>query len=114
MCFWQVNFTIRNRKISNHKFYSQYPIEFTYYNKTRYFIADFYCNESKLVVEIDGGIHETKKNYDKLRTEIINQLGMKVIRFSNKEVIGVVSKVIKILKIHLSSKTESSLLKKQY
>ena len=31
------------------------------------FIADFYCEELKLVVEIDGGIHEEQKDYDKLR-----------------------------------------------
>ncbi|MBL7129588.1 MAG: DUF559 domain-containing protein, partial [Ignavibacteria bacterium] len=64
-----------NRKKCNNEFYRQYPIEFTYFNKTRYFIAYLYCHESKLVVEIDGGIHETQKDYDKLRTEIINQLG---------------------------------------
>ena len=104
--FWQA---VRNRQISNHKFYRQYPIEFIYFNKTRYFIADFYCHESKLVVEIDGGIHETQKDYDKLRTEIINQLGMKVIRFSNEEVMGSMSQVIKRLEISLSSETEFSL-----
>jgi len=105
--FWQA---VRNRQISNHKFYRQYPIEFSYYNKTRYFIADFYYHESKLVVEIDGGIHKTQKDYGKLRTGIINQPGMKVIRFSNEEVMGSMSQVIKRLEISLSSETEFSLL----
>ena len=51
------------------------------------FIADFYCEELNLVVEVDGGIHEQQKDYDQLRTKIINQYGIKVIRFSNEEVI---------------------------
>ena len=52
------------------------------------FIADFYCNQINLVVEIDGGIHEQQKDYDKLRTEIINLYGIKVIRFTNDEIIN--------------------------
>ena len=62
--FWE---SVRNRKIKNKKFYRQYPIEFEYYDKIRHFIADFYCHECKLVVEIDGGIHETQKEYDSPR-----------------------------------------------
>jgi very-short-patch-repair endonuclease len=81
--FWQA---VRNRKINSKKFYRQYPISFEYYGQQRHFIADFYCHECKLVVEIDGGIHEKQKDYDKLRTEIINKLGMKVIRFKNEDV----------------------------
>ncbi|MBU1356468.1 MAG: DUF559 domain-containing protein [Candidatus Edwardsbacteria bacterium] len=52
------------------------------------FIADFYCEELNLVVEIDGGIHEEQKDYDKLRDQIINQYGIKVIRFANEEVVN--------------------------
>jgi very-short-patch-repair endonuclease len=52
------------------------------------FIADFYCEELNLVVEIDGGIHEQQKDYDKLRTAIINLYGIRVIRFTNEEVIN--------------------------
>lgn len=51
------------------------------------FIADFYCEELNLVVEVDGGVHEQQKDYDKLRTKIIKQYGLKIIRFSNEEVI---------------------------
>lgn len=68
--FWQA---VRNRRFGNHKFYRQYPIEFLYDNQKRYFIADFYCHDSQLVVEIDGGIHEQQRDYDTIRTAIINQ-----------------------------------------
>jgi len=40
------------------------------------------------VVEIDGGIHEEQKDYDKLRDRIINQYGIRVVRFSNEEAIN--------------------------
>ncbi len=83
--FWQV---VRNRKILNKKFNRQFPIFFEYEDEKRFFITDFHCHECKLIVEIDGGIHETQKDYDTLRTFILNQLDYKVIRFKNKEVLG--------------------------
>lgn len=52
------------------------------------FIADFYCEELNLVVEIDGGIHEEQKDYDKLRDQIINRYGIRIIRFTNEEVLN--------------------------
>lgn len=41
-----------------------------------------------MVVEIDGGIHEQQKDYDKLRDYIINQRGIKVLRFKNEDVVN--------------------------
>jgi len=57
-----------------------------YYGKKRFFIADFYCARLKLVLEIDGKIHERQKDYDQLRTFIINQLGIRVVRVTNEAV----------------------------
>ena len=86
--FWQM---VRNRRFLNFKFRRQFPIEFEYDDEyddiKRYFVADFYCHEKKLVVEIDGGIHESQKEYDKLREEIIEILGLKIIRYSNLDVL---------------------------
>ena len=42
----------------------------------------------KLVIEIDGGIHESQKDYDKMREKIIDQLGYRIIRFSNEDVLN--------------------------
>ena len=52
------------------------------------YIADFYCHEKKLVVEVDGSVHNIKENaeYDKHRTYILGGSGIKVIRFRNEEV----------------------------
>ena len=52
-------------------------------------IVDFVCIEKKLVVEVDGGYHENADvaEYDKLRTELLESLGYKVVRFTNEEVL---------------------------
>ena len=51
-------------------------------------MADFYCREKKLIIEIDGEVHEEKANrdYDEFREEIFVEAGFKVIRFKNTEV----------------------------
>lgn len=79
--FWNA---IRNRQLKGRKFLRQFAIPFEIDGQKRFFIADFYCAEQKLVIEIDGAIHETQKEYDTFRTEIINKLGINVIRFRNE------------------------------
>jgi very-short-patch-repair endonuclease len=51
-------------------------------------VADFYCFERKLVIEVDGGIHSNRSQaaYDEFRTAELNQYGISVLRFTNKEV----------------------------
>lgn len=92
--FWQ---TVRNRQIKGYKFNRQYPIVFEIDDVKRFFIADFYCHQLRLVIEIDGGIHEKQKDYDELRTTIINELGLQVIRFSNIEVLDEIKVVVEKL-----------------
>ena len=64
------------------------------------FIADFYCREIKLIIEIDGGIHlsSEKKEYDINRDITLNDLGIEIIRFTNDQVINETSKVIEEIK----------------
>ena len=70
------------------------------------FIADFVCIEKKLVVEIDGDIHDYLKSEDQERTEVLNQLGFEVVRFTNSEIIKKPEDVLRkiILKINDISK----------
>lgn len=92
--FWQ---EVRNRKLLGLKFYRQYPI-FSDVNRTQnFFIADFFCFEKKLVIEIDGKIHEHQKENDALRTEIINLRGFDVMRFSNNAIEKEINSVLKRL-----------------
>jgi very-short-patch-repair endonuclease len=54
-----------------------------------HFIVDFYCPTLKLVIEIDGDSHFTDegKDYDQERTQILEGYGLKVIRFTNQQVL---------------------------
>ncbi|HET8753838.1 MAG TPA: DUF559 domain-containing protein, partial [Salinimicrobium sp.] len=52
------------------------------------FIADFVCLSKKLVIEVDGNIHDLQQEQDAIRTGFINNKGFRVIRFKNEEVIG--------------------------
>jgi Uncharacterized protein conserved in bacteria len=54
-----------------------------------YFIADFYCHKAKLIIEVDGGYHDIPEQcrYDKNRDEELDNLGLKVIRFTNDQVL---------------------------
>ena len=59
------------------------------------FVVDFYCAEFKLVIEVDGDSHFTNegKDYDKSRTEILEGYGLKVMRFTNDEVLNTLESV---------------------
>ena len=95
---WEI---VWNRKLNNCKINRQYPIFYDLEGTEKFFIADFYCHEKKLVIEIDGEYHEHQKEYDTMRTEIINLLGIKVIRFKNNEVENDILNIIKRIKEQL-------------
>lgn len=52
------------------------------------YIVDFYCPAAKLIIEVDGAQHysEEGREYDKQRTECFEKYGLKVIRFTNREI----------------------------
>lgn len=70
---------LRGRRLEGVKFRRQFPID-------RYF-ADFACVEAKLVVELDGGQHTDKADYDEQRSKTLEACGWRVIRFWNSDVI---------------------------
>ena len=51
------------------------------------FIVDFYCHQTGLVVEVDGDIHDLQKEEDERREKVLAEMGLKVIRFGNDEVV---------------------------
>ena len=69
-------------------FLKNYPIKIYKQRIIDNFIADFYCYRARLVIEIDGLQHYTKKgiSHDEARTEAMKKYGLKVIRFSNEDV----------------------------
>ena len=74
---WQL---LRKRRRCNKKFRGQHPIGV--------YIADFYCAEARLVIEIDGQDHFTEdaKRYDEARDRFMNSQRIRVLRFTGKQV----------------------------
>ncbi|OFX18521.1 MAG: hypothetical protein A2033_02330 [Bacteroidetes bacterium GWA2_31_9] len=90
---WQI---LRNRKYNKLKFYRQYPIIYEIqanYNY-KFFIPDFYCHEAKLVIELDGKIHDFQKEYDYQRDLILKEKELTVLRFKNEEILNEIDKVL--------------------
>lgn len=83
---------LRNSKLEGRKFRRQHSIE--------NYIADFYCPQERLIIELDGQVHfnEAAREYDKKRTEDLNMLGIRVIRFENKVVFDNLDFVIQEIK----------------
>ncbi len=69
---------LKNKQLCNVRFRRQHPIDL--------FIADFFCFAARLVVEVDGTVHETQAEYDIGRTAEMEQYDIEVIRFTNEEV----------------------------
>lgn len=69
-------------------FLRDYPIKIYKQRVIEFFIIDFYCAEAKLAIELDGSQHYTEqgKCYDEERSQILRAYGLKVLRFSNRDV----------------------------
>ncbi len=82
---------LRYHQIAGVKFRRQHPID--------RFIVDFYCHQAKLVIEVDGAVHEYSKEEDAIRQEFLERLGFKVIRFKNEEVLNDMERVVKQIEV---------------
>ena len=95
---------LRNRKLLGKKFTRQYPISLNLHGTKQFFVVDFYCHEARLAIELDGGIHKNRKIYDKLRDDLINRTGIRLVRFNNDKIISniddVLSDISKFLEVN--------------
>ncbi len=89
---------VRNRNLLGKKFLRQHPIFYDLLGKESFYICDFYSHELKLVIEIDGQKHQYEKFKDAERDEIMNLLGLYVLRIQNEEIENSISKVIDKIK----------------
>ena len=82
---------VRMNQLNGYRFYRQKPLGA--------FIADFYCPKAKLVIEIDGGQHfeKVKAAHDEVRNGYMEKLGLKVIRFTDTEVLKNIEGVIETI-----------------
>ena len=80
---WKI---LRKKQMKGFKFLRQKPLIYSEkYRIKSFFIADFYCSRMKLVIEVDGKIHDYQKHYDKERDIVIQELGLEVLRIKNEE-----------------------------
>ena len=86
---------LRRKQVKGKRFRRQHPIDI--------FIVDFYCHDSKLVIEVDGGVHQEKeqKEYDIGRSDELEKHGLKVIRFTNEQIKNNLAEVLKKIEMNL-------------
>jgi very-short-patch-repair endonuclease len=90
---------LRSRRFKGYKFRRQHPAD--------KFILDFYCHRSRLCIEVDGGIHINNEvsERDANRTFELEQLGIKVRRISNDEIMNDMESVLLKIEFWLEEKT---------
>jgi very-short-patch-repair endonuclease len=95
---------LRNRRFLGYKFRRQHPVAQKY-------ILDFFCDELRLGLELDGDYHNSQdqKEYDEGRTYELTELGIKIIRFSNQEVLWETEKVLETIRDFATTKSLSPL-----
>ena len=95
---------LKNRQLLNLKFLRQHPVFYTYNNQRSFFIADFYCHELKMVIELDGQIHSKHKDYDQIRTDILEFKNVMVVRFNNEVIIQNLDNALDQLKVIIATR----------
>jgi leucyl-tRNA synthetase len=94
---------LRNRKFHGLKFLRQHPIEYEATGNRLFFIAHFYCARRRLVLELDGKVHDFQQERDSERDKILRLLGFTVVRIKNEELLDMKAVALKIemsLKFH--------------
>ena len=77
---------LRDRRLRGIKFRRQCPVS--------RFIFDFYCPAARLVIEVDGSIHDEQRERDEARTAALETHGFRVIRFRNEEIFNAIPAVL--------------------
>ena len=80
---WQ---KLRNSQLHGLKFRRQHAVE--------RFIVDFYCAEARLVVEVDGSIHDYTTEEDVIRQHFLEGWGLRVVRFTNQQILETIDEVL--------------------
>lgn len=93
--------SLQRKQLKGRKFRRQHSIQ--------NFIVDFYCASERLIVKLDGAVHLdfAQQNYDLKRTEILENLGLKVIRFENRLVFENLSEVLEEIINHFKTTSSS-------
>ncbi len=66
------------------------------------FIVDFYCHAARLVVEVDGPVHDEQVEYDAERSRMMAARGLQILRVKNEEVMQNLEDVLKRIRANLT------------
>ncbi len=89
---------LRKEKLDGSKFRRQHIIHT--------FIVDFYCPTGKLIVEVDGAVHQNQVEYDQVREEYLKAAGYHMLRFKNDEILDDIEHVLDVILQKLFSLTK--------
>ena len=91
-----------------YNFLRKYPKTFRRQYVIGNYIVDFYCHQAKLVVELDGSQHYFSQamEYDKIRTAFLESMGLRVLRFSNLEVLKNFRSVCEMIDMTVKEQTQ--------
>ena len=89
---------LRMKQLKGYQFYRQKPIGD--------YIVDFFCPKAKLIIEVDGSQHFVNETieYDRIREEYVSSLRLKVLRFTNAEVLKHVEGVVERIEEEMNEK----------
>ena len=91
---------LRGRQLSGHKFHRQYSID--------RFIVDFICTSLALIIEVDGEVHQQQVEADQEREQILTELGFRVLRFTNAQVLEQTDQVLQEILTALTTASEGT------
>jgi very-short-patch-repair endonuclease len=86
---------LKNRRMEGHDFHRQKPIG--------NYILDFFCQELMLAIEIDGCTHDQKCESDKRRQAELERLGIRFLRFQEKEVRGNIEGIVEMIRMECNT-----------
>jgi very-short-patch-repair endonuclease len=92
---WSV---LRNRSFLGLKFNRQHPIFHDLEGVETFYIADFYCHALRLVIELDGSVHNLQTGSDVQRDDNLRALGLTVLRFENRMVFENIDTILAAIK----------------
>jgi cyclase len=80
--------TVAEEMLWKHIHINEWHLKFRRQHPISNYVVDFYCHSVKLVIELDGGIHNTEevKKYDEARENQLKDFGLTVLRFKNEEI----------------------------
>ncbi len=91
---------LRARRLNGFRFRRQHSLG--------QFIVDFYCAESRLVVEVDGPIHQRRKEEDAIRDAFLEYRGLRVLRFTDTQVLHNLDEVLSDISKALTTPSPTS------